>query len=107
MDCANYRLNMLPYLKHELSTKETKRLIEHVAGCRSCKEELKIQFLVVEGMRRLEYGETFNLAQDYEKSLKTVLHECNVIEQTQRLVYWVFYLGCILVISFLVKGILL
>ncbi len=107
MDCINYRMNMLPYLKHELSIKKTRKLLSHVESCAECKEELKVQFLVMEGMKRLEYGKTFHLEEEFEESLKASVREYNRRDTIQKLLLSVFYGGCVLVILFLLKGILL
>ena len=107
MDCINYRMYMLPYLKHELSVKKTWGLLSHVEECAECKEELKVQYLVMEGMKRLEYGGTFNLENDFEKSLKASAKECNMRDILQKLLLCFLYGGCALVILFLLKGVLL
>ncbi len=107
MDCINYRMNMLPYLKHELSIKKTRKLLSHVESCAECKEELKVQFLVMEGMKRLEYGKTFHLEEDFEKSLKASAREYKRRDTLQKLLLLVFYGGCLLVLLFLLKGIFL
>lgn len=107
MDCINYRMNMLPYLKHELSIKKTRKLLSHVAECAECREELKVQFLVMEGMKRLEYGKTFHLEEDFEKSLKASSREYNMRDILQKLLLGILYGGCALVVLFLLKGIFL
>lgn len=107
MDCMNYRMNMLPYLKHELGIKKTRELLSHVEGCAECKEELKVQFLVMEGMKRLEYGKTFHLEEDFEKSLKASAREYKMRGMLQKMMLCIFYSGCALVVLFLLKGILL
>ncbi len=43
--------------------------------CRSCGEELSIQFLVMEGMQSLEDGDTFDLKNDLQKSLLEARHK--------------------------------
>lgn len=105
MDCINYRMNMLPYLKHELSIKKSQKLLSHVEECAECKEELKVQFLVMEGMKRLEYGKTFHLDEDFEKSLKTSVREYKMRGIWQKLLLCVLYGGCAIVALFLLKGI--
>ncbi len=107
MDCINYRMNMLPYLKHELSIRKTRKLLSHVESCAECKEELKVQFLVMEGMKRLEYGKTFHLEEDFEESLKASVKEYKRRDTLQKFMLFVFYAGCMIVLLFLLKGILL
>ena len=53
---------MIPdFLQDDLSSKELKQFIEHIDTCPECMEELSIQFLVYEGLERLESGNNFNL----------------------------------------------
>ncbi len=42
---------------------------EHMRECPGCKEELVIQFLVTEGMQRLEDGDAFDLQRELELRL--------------------------------------
>lgn len=60
---------MVPFVKKNLSDIESMRLIKHTEVCKECKEELKIQFLVREGLKRLETGGNFNLEKDFEGQL--------------------------------------
>ena len=53
---------MIPlFLEDELETEELREFMEHIKTCDECKEELSIQFLVSEGMARLETGNVFDL----------------------------------------------
>ena len=107
MDCVNYRLEMFPYLKHELNLKKTKRLLEHVECCPECKEEMKIQFLVMEGMKRREFGGSYNLEEEFEQSIKEALRECRTLSKVKRMVLGFFYGGSLMVLAFLIKGIMI
>ena len=107
MDCVNYRLEMFPYLKHELNLKKTKRLLEHVECCPECKEEMKIQFLVMEGMKRREFGGGYNLEEEFEQSIKEALRECRTLSKVKRMVLGFFYGGSLMVLAFLIKGIMI
>lgn len=105
MDCIDYRMNMLPYLKHELDVKKTRKLLAHVEECAECREELKVQFLVMEGMKRLEYGGTFHLEEDFENSLKAAEREYGMKDIWQKLLLGILYGGCALAVLLLLKGI--
>ena len=52
--------------------------MEHVEGCPECKEELSIQFLVTEGLERLEGGNNFNLQEELLLKLEGAEHRINV-----------------------------
>lgn len=47
-----------------------KEFCAHMELCEECKEELVIQFLVTEGMQRLENGDAFDLQSELQIRLK-------------------------------------
>ncbi|MCM1173823.1 MAG: zf-HC2 domain-containing protein [Blautia sp.] len=61
MDCKEEEKMIPVFLQDELDIKTLKQFIEHLDGCPECTEELSIQFLVAEGLERLEAGNNFNL----------------------------------------------
>lgn len=52
------------FLEDDLDNRDLSDFLSHVDHCPDCKEELTIQFLVQEGMQRLEDGDTFNLSSE-------------------------------------------
>ncbi len=53
---------MIPlFLEDDLDTDDLREFMEHIDQCEECKEELSIQFLVSEGLLRLEAGNVFDL----------------------------------------------
>ncbi len=68
MRCKEF-LRLLPsFLDDELLGRQAHRFLDHMDHCSECREELHIQFLVKEGMARLENGAGFNL--DKELAIK-------------------------------------
>ena len=65
------------FLEDRLDNRRLGAFLEHLEGCKSCQDELSVQFLVAEGMNKLETGETFNL----QKELKSY------VEQERRHLY--------------------
>ncbi len=70
MDCKEIEKIILKFIHKECSHKEIEMMIEHIKHCPECKEELTIQFLLKEGINRLENGESFDLNAELEKRLK-------------------------------------
>lgn len=70
MNCKEIEKNIPKFINRECSSKEEEILIEHVKKCHDCKEELTIQFLLKEGLNRLEAGESFDLNEELERRLK-------------------------------------
>ena len=70
MNCKEVEKNIPRFLRKECSAKEEIALLEHIIHCSECKEELSIQFLLTEGINRLENGESFDLNKELDKLLK-------------------------------------
>ena len=70
MDCKNIEKLIPKFLKDECTPKEEAHILAHIKECVECKEELTIEFLLAEGLNRLESGESFDLNAELEKRLK-------------------------------------
>ena len=64
MDCKEVQKNIAAFLDEELDGRSAERFLNHVEQCSECREELSIQYLVKEGMVRLEEGGSFDLGKD-------------------------------------------
>ena len=64
MNCKDAEKKIPYFLQDELDGRELEEFIGHVESCPECREELSIQFLVAEGMERLERGSNFNLQEE-------------------------------------------
>lgn len=69
MNCKDIEKLIPKFVKNECTPKEEAMLLEHIKECPECKEELTIQFLLEEGLSRLEAGESFDLKVELEKRL--------------------------------------
>lgn len=69
MVCVEIQRKIAAFLENELDERETEEFIKHMKECASCKEELAIQYLITEGMRRLEDGNTFDLNRELREKL--------------------------------------
>ncbi|MBE5868516.1 MAG: zf-HC2 domain-containing protein [Lachnospiraceae bacterium] len=64
MDCKEFEKLIPAFIKRKLGYRQLRRFMEHALSCGECKEELTIQFLVSEGMARLEEGGAFDLQKE-------------------------------------------
>ena len=64
MDCKEVQKNIAAFLDEELDGRSGERFLHHIEQCPECREELSIQYLVKEGMVRLEEGGSFDLGKD-------------------------------------------
>ena len=69
MDCKEF-LKLIPdFLNGGLEYRTLKHFLKHAQRCPECFEELNIQFLITEGMNRLEEGDAFDLNKELNKKL--------------------------------------
>lgn len=62
---------MIPvYLDGKLGFDETRKLMGHLSQCHDCQDELEIRFLIREGLRRVEIGETLDLKGELDRRIK-------------------------------------
>ncbi len=69
MDCKEFEKRIPDFIARKLDYPSLKRFSEHMEECANCKEELVIQFLVTEGIQRLEDGDAFDLQSELEQRL--------------------------------------
>ena len=70
MDCKEFERLIPDFISQKLNYQSLIEFSEHMEGCKDCKEELVIQFLVSEGMQRLEEGDAFDLQNELDERLK-------------------------------------
>ena len=64
LDCKEYEKLIPDFLSDNLDDVNLEKFISHIENCSECMEELSIQFLITEGMNRLEQGSNFELAKE-------------------------------------------
>lgn len=69
MDCKEFERLIPGFIEEELEFSTLKRFLDHMEQCGGCKEELEIQFLVTEGVQRLEDGRAFDLQRELTRRL--------------------------------------
>ena len=70
MNCKDTEKKIPYFLQDELDGSKLEEFVEHVEHCPECKEELSIQFLIAEGLERLEGGNNFNLHKELVMKLE-------------------------------------
>lgn len=64
MDCKEFEKLIPDFIAGALDYPTLKQFSAHMEECRECREELTIQFLVTEGIQRLEDGSAFDLQKE-------------------------------------------
>lgn len=70
MTCKEVDQIIIKFFDDKLELKILKSFVYHVENCEDCLEELTIQYLVHEGMQRLEDGETLDLKNDLNNKIE-------------------------------------
>ena len=83
MDCKETERMIPHFLEDNLDNQEMQEFLIHVNSCEDCREELTIQFLISVGLKRLEDGNTFNLAGELEQKLRDAGHKMKVRSSLQ------------------------
>lgn len=70
MDCREFQ-NLIPvFMENKMNRRQAEEFFEHMDSCAECKEELRIQYLISEGMARLEDGKNFDLNNDLDSKIE-------------------------------------
>lgn len=64
MDCKEFNGLIQDFLHDRLSEMKLAEFLAHIDECPDCREELQIQYLIYEGLERLEEGEAFDAERD-------------------------------------------
>lgn len=88
MTCKEAEKMIPSFLADELDTDDLREFMEHMDKCKECKEELSIQFLVLEGMSRLETGNVFDLQNELKYRMEGAEHSLRLRESMQ----WILYI---------------
>lgn len=103
MNCKETEKSIPSFLKGELEGDRLAEFVEHIEQCPECKEELSIQFLVTEGMERLEEGNSFNLQAALQGRMEESRHHIYV----NRMLRKILFLLEVLVAAFIVAAVML
>ncbi len=69
MNCRGYMKNFTSFLNDELPERKARLMLKHLNSCHTCREEMRIQYILQEGMHRLEFGGTLDINSDFEKMI--------------------------------------
>ncbi len=73
MDCKETQHCIQLFLKDELDDGAAQKFVEHVRSCNECMEELTIEYLLSEGMSRLENADDIDVQKELEEMLNRTM----------------------------------
>ena len=85
MDCKEFRGLIRAFLDDSLDEFRLAEFLDHYDECEDCRDELRIQYLIYEGLERLESGDTFDVDKDLAHLMeqqKTLLTMRRGVEKT-------------------------
>lgn len=102
MNCKEAEKLIGQFIRNELEDKELEHFVLHTKYCDSCMEELSIQYLVEEGMNRLEEGGAFDLQGELDIKLVQSLAKVRFRKRMHRLLFLaeIFSIIVIAIIAF-------
>ncbi len=72
MECRETQRCIQAFLKDELDRRTAEKVVEHIQSCDECMEELTIEYLLLEGISRLENADDIDLNSELEERLDRV-----------------------------------
>ncbi|MDO4962211.1 MAG: zf-HC2 domain-containing protein [Eubacteriales bacterium] len=83
MDCITFNNDINAFIDGELEDEELNDFLNHLRSCKSCSEELEVNYIVHEGMNRLDSKNAdFNLISSHRKYLE---HNAGYIKRRKKL----------------------
>lgn len=71
MDCRTAEAMITPYIQHELSDEDLEAFLNHIHSCPSCRSELEMDAVIVEGLRMLDSGsDNFDLKDALDRQIR-------------------------------------
>lgn len=102
MDCKEVQKCIRLFFADELDIGEAKKFVDHVCSCKDCMEELTIEYLLSEGMSRLENADDIDVERELEERLNRVLSRKRMHSQLKT---GLFLVILILICIFLLGGV--
>lgn len=106
MECMEFRFLIKSYLDNELDEKNLRRMMEHIDECPECKGELKLQYLVKEGLYRLGNGGNLDLQKDFELDILASKNKVRALGILNRISSIGFAVAMVIVLFTLIFGII-
>ena len=84
MDCKEFKGLIQDFIHDGLDENSLSEFLAHTEECSDCMDELRTQYLIYEGLERMESGESFDLDKDLDKLMETESSRLRVRRGVQR-----------------------
>ncbi len=96
--CKDVEDLLQPYLENKLNIEETELLLNHISTCSECGDELEIRYLLMEGLKRLENGETLDLKKELDDRIWHSRQRILFAERLKAVIFLVEGAACFLLL---------
>ncbi len=100
MDCKEAQRCIPSFLKDALDRDTEFRLVEHIISCSECMEELTVEYLLTEGISRLQNAEDIDVQSELDDRLNRTITRRKVYKQLKAglflvgsLIFFILILG--------------
>lgn len=87
MDCKEFNRRIPEFIDDTLMGQDARNFLNHMSECAECNEELQIQYLVREGVARLEDATNFNLGGELNKKVEEYKRDLKHRKQATTVLY--------------------
>ena len=88
MTCKEFEKLIPNYVTKKLDYLTLREFYAHMQACEECKEELTIHFLVTDGLRKLEDGDSYDLHKEWNNRVDETKRKLRRNEGFLRLGFW-------------------
>ena len=89
MTCKEFEKLIPDYVAKKMDYLTLKEFYAHMQACPECKEELTINFLVTDGLQKLEEGDAYDLNEEWSGRVDETKKRLRLNESIIRIGFWV------------------
>ena len=89
MTCKEFEKLIPDYVAKKMDYLTLKEFYAHMQACPECKEELTINFLVTDGLQKLEEGDAYDLNEEWSGRVDETKKRLRFNESIIRIGFWV------------------
>ena len=99
MDCKEVQKLFIPFIDDRLDLKELEGFLQHIEGCKECKEEYEVYYTLIMGMRYLEEdaskGGNWTSPADKLQYAEDYLFKCHILKWEKLTILLILCIGII------------
>ena len=107
MNCEECRSKIRGFLNNTLDERNRKQVINHSSKCPECLNEIKLNYFVGEGLKRLEEGGSLDLESEFQNMMNGERTRIRDLFRTNYVLGVGFILAALSTLYFLVKSIIM